>query len=933
MNRNERTTQLLKHIPFRFEEYRGQYEYEAKYMLRNMGYTAFFAPNKVTYAMSYRKEDSYLTTILEMKFHDANSNPEIVGEEQLPGRVNYYIGSKKEKWVEGAATFKKIRYENMYPGIDIEFFGNKGELEFNFILSEEADPTLIAFSLSGAKKYNIDGDGNLVIDSEAGALRFMKPYVYQECYESKVEVLCSYHIVDEKYVAFTFGEYKKNCKMNIDPVLVYSSYYGENLVEILKNIKINENKELCIMGNYYDINNGSIDGFVTKLSSDGQIELFTTIIGGVSDDDPNAIALDNKGNIYVTGTTSSNDFPITQGAFQETKGDLFDAFVIKLDSLGHYSYSTYLGGDNDDRGWGITVDEEGNAYITGETKSTNFPLQNPYLGYLGDKNGTYAFVSKINNTGSQLIYSTYLGGVDDGDPFNDNEVNDVGYGIAIDGTNHAYVTGYTQTIDFPLKNPYQSKQKGLRDAFITKFEADGSAIIYSTYLGGVLDDTGTAIVVETNGTAYVCGVTSSVNFPIKNPFQSVLKGSSDIFITKLRADGQELIYSTYLGGSGVEEQYSENIVPLSVDNQGNVYITGATNSVDFPLRYPIEDHLNGDYDAFITKLDASGNKLRYSTILGGSTDDTGTGIAVDNNGTVYVVGVTNSVDFPVVHAIQPNFSGYMKGFVAILRLETLSFELILDAPKTVNIGNQLVYTITVTNMGPDKSSGATLIDHIPENTRFLAASVGNGSYSYKEGVLEFSIGMLEVLESTVIYIMVSPIELQEVTNLISVESEGDTKTAYTTTLVIDDVSKMKESINILKAHLERNSLRLKYLLELDSERKETLTTGIVVRNEKTKSLVLILHNESSRAFEANISILNLDSADGLGRLWWSKKVILKENEVKNYFFALPPASYEFFAENIAEEVSILIGERSDEPNTPINQSNFIESNTFRLNNL
>ncbi len=330
---------------------------------------------------------------------------------------------------------------------------------------------------------------------------------------------------------------------------------------------------------------GSYDAFVTKLSPTGSALVYSTYLGGGGSDVGDGIVVDSTGNAYVSGQTTSTNFP-TKNPFRAANAGGFDAFVTKLSPTGSaLVYSTYLGGNGYDYAYGIALDSARNAYVTGYTHSTNFPTKNPFQGvYPG---GYYtAFVTKLSPTGSALVYSTYLGG----------SYADVAYGIAVDSTGNAYVTGSTGSANFPTKNPFQGVSAGNFDAFVTKLSPTGSALVYSTYLGGNSVDAAYGIALDSAGNAYVTGYTHSTTFPTKNPFQPA--HAFDAFVTKLSPTGSALVYSTYLGGSnGSDIGYG-----IAVDSTGHAYVSGQTNSTNFPTKNPFQAANAGNYDAFVTKL-------------------------------------------------------------------------------------------------------------------------------------------------------------------------------------------------------------------------------------------------------------------------------------------------------------------------------------------
>ena len=443
----------------------------------------------------------------------------------------------------------------------------------------------------------------------------------------------------------------------IDPALVYSTYLGGSYEDTGYGIAVDSSGNAYITGYTWsdDFPNplqstygGSGDVFVTKLNATGSALIYSTYLGGRSNDYGHGITVDADGNAYITGDTSSDNFP-TVNPLQPDYGEWGDAFVVKLNASGSaLIYSTYLGGSYHDNANGIAVDRWGSAYITGETLSADFPTQDALQP---DHGGGYdAFVAKLNAAGSQLVYSTYLGG----------SSGDNGGGIAVDALENAYVTGVAGSNDFPrTPGAYQTAFGGGEDAFVTKINAAGSTLVYSTYLGGTSYDGGNDVSVDVDGNAYITGFASE-GFPTANALQPDYGGGPhDAFVAKLNATGSALIYSTYLGGSGLDWGNG-----IAIDTSGNAYVTGQTNSGGFPTQDPFQPDPGGNVDAFVVKLNASGSGLVYSTYLGGGSNDYGTGIAVDADGNAYVTGGTASSNFPTVGPLQPSNAGEFDAFVA-----------------------------------------------------------------------------------------------------------------------------------------------------------------------------------------------------------------------------------------------------------------------------
>ena len=433
---------------------------------------------------------------------------------------------------------------------------------------------------------------------------------------------------------------------------------------------------------------------------------YSTYLGGSNDDIGYAIAVDGTGAAYVAGYTTSTNFP-TQAPFQASVAGQSDAFVTKLNATGSLIYSTYLGGSNGaDYAQGIAVDGTGAAYVAGYTTSTNFPTQAPFQASNAGVGGG-AFITKLNAAGSALIYSTYLGGSN----------TDIAQGIAVDGSGAAYVTGYTVSSNFPTQLPFQASNAGSKDVFVSKLNATGQTLIYSTYLGGSNNDIAQGIAVDGTGAAYVTGSTSSAGFPTQLPFQGSNAGSKDAFVTKLNATGQALTYSTYLGGSSIDSGWG-----IAVDGAGAAYVAGFTNSTNFPTHLPFQASDAGQSDAFVTKLNAAGSALTYSTYIGGSGDDFAHGIAVDGSGAAYVAGYTNSTNFPTQAPFQASNAGQTDAFVTKLNAagSALTYSTYLGGS-----GYDVGWPIGIDGTGAAYVTGYTLSADFPTQAPFEAAYSGS----------------------------------------------------------------------------------------------------------------------------------------------------------------------------------------------------------------
>jgi len=671
-------------LPLAFEPNVGQTDAQVRFLARGGGMTAFFTDTETVMVLSRSRQAKKPVgpgraeapaeveqTVVRMKLAGAGQPRRAIGLEKLPGISNYFIGNDPAKWRTDVPHYGRIQYEGVYPGIDLVWYGNQRRLEYDFVVAPGADPKQIQVAYEGVESLGVEANGELVLRTGLGEVRQQKPRVYQETGGKRVEVGARYAIVAGNRVSFELARYDRRRELRIDPVvLVYSTYLGGSGEDRGNGIAVDGAGSAYVTGGTVSTNfptrspyqathhGGDFDAFVTKLTPAGNALVYSTYLGGSAGENGCGIAVDATGSAYVTGGTTSTDFP-TQSPYQATLQGVGDAFVTKLTPGGDaLSYSTYLGGNGTDVGYRIAVDGAGSAYVTGVTTSTNFPTQSAYqAAYQGGWDGGWdAFVTKLRPAGNALVYSTYLGGSGD----------DYSGGIAVDATGSAYVTGYTQSTNFPTQSPYQAAHQGGWDAFVTKLTPAGNALVYSTYLGGSDFDWGSGIAVDAAGSAYVTGATTSTDFPTQSPYQATYHGGDcDAFVTKLMPAGNALFYSTYLGGSG-----QENGKEIAVDAAGSAYVTGSTNSTNFPTQSPYQAKNQGHNDVFVTKLTPAGNALSYSTYLGGSSNDYASGMAVDAAGSAYVTGYTQSTDFPTQSPYQATYQrGSWDAFVTKIQLD------------------------------------------------------------------------------------------------------------------------------------------------------------------------------------------------------------------------------------------------------------------------
>jgi hypothetical protein len=644
-------------LPISFEPNFGQTDASVNFLAHGTGYLLRLTPKGATLCLSGTQNAS--PSQMTIKLVRGNRAAQAEGLEALPGKSNYLFGNDRTQWRTNVPNYAKVRYRNVYRGVDMIYYGNREQLEYDLVVAPGTDPQIIKLAFGGVESMRIGREGDLLLSARSGEVRLHKPVIYQESDGVRQGVEGSYVLTGRRRIGFKIAKYDTGKPLVIDPRLNYSTYLGG-----------------------------------------------PTLRGGAQEQ-ANAIAVDSSGNAYVTGWTAATDFPVGKGAIQPLKGVGQNAFVTKLNAAGTgLIYSTYLGGSNNaDEGRGIAVDSSGNAFVVGRTASANFPVT-PTAFQTALQGGGGAFVTQLNAAGDGLLYSTFLGG--------DKTISTLANGIALDSAGNAYVTGYTQSATFPVTlgafrtsffaisgfvskfNPaasgraslvystflpaaifasgiavdssgnayvtgygntpgiatpgaFQTSLGGGDDVVVTKLNATGSGLIYSTYLGGSGQDRGTGIAVDAFGNAYVAGSTASMNFPTTpGAFETSFPGvSAHAFVTKVNATGDGLIYSTYLAGDGGISN-TEQANGIAVDYAGNAYVTGVTNSISFPITSDgFRNTTPGALKAFATKLNVAGDNLVYSTYLAGSNQDVGYAVAVDALGNAYVAGYSASANFPV----------------------------------------------------------------------------------------------------------------------------------------------------------------------------------------------------------------------------------------------------------------------------------------------
>jgi hypothetical protein len=619
-------TRALERMPLYFIENRGQLDPSVAYSVQGRDTTLYFTTEGMTLVRTDRRRggsgskgrletasfgrdripapDAGRWTV-KLDFVGANRKPRIEAKDPTPAVVSYFHG-RKENWKTGLATYGSIVYSDLWPGIDLIYSGTATRLKYTFLVKPGADPAQVRLAYRGVRGIRLNEAGQLEVDSPAGGLRDDKPYAYQEVDGRRIEVKAAYSLdrtsgsAPHRY-GFALGSYDRDKPLVLDPaVLVYCGY-----------------------------------------------------IGGNDTDTGHGIAVDSLGNAYITGQTNSTQatFPVTVGP-DLTRNNGLEAFVAKVNAAGTaLVYCGYIGGIGTETGYGIAVDGSGNAYVTGYTASdeATFPVTvGPDLTFNG---GNDAFVAKVNAAGTALVYCGYIGG----------SGGDTGYAIAVDSSGSAYVTGQTFSTEatFPVTVGRDLTYNGQGDAFVAKVNAGGTALVYCGYIGGGFADIAYGIAVDSSFNAYVTGQTISpqATFPVTvGPDLTFNGGTFDAFVAKVNAAGTALVYCGYIGGNGNEQGNG-----IAVDTLGNAYVTGNTSSTefDFPVTVGPDLTYNGLGDAFVAKVNAAGTALVYCGYIGGSSDDSGYGIAVDGFNNAYVTGQTNSSEatFPVTIGPDLTYNG------------------------------------------------------------------------------------------------------------------------------------------------------------------------------------------------------------------------------------------------------------------------------------
>jgi hypothetical protein len=645
-------------LPMVFEPNQGQAQPGVRFLARGSQYGISLEATRVELLLAtphlldpgtVNNAHPEMPQAVSLELVNANKSASVEGNRLQPGKSNYFIGNRPADWISGVPQYAEVDCSEIYPGVNLRYYGRSGKLEYDFVLSPGADPSALALRVRGVKDISLSASGNASLQLAEGTIDLELPLIYQEDANGNHQPVPGHFVLRPKQeIGFVLGAYDPTKSLVIDPVLSYSTLIGANTSVQLQGIAVGATGDAYVVGSTYATNYpvvaplqatnaGYQDAIVTKLSPAGDVILYSTYLGGGGFDSGLAIAVDSSGDAYVTGSAEWG-FPTTPGAFMTNcPGSCTQSpFVTKILSDGKLGYSTYMGGDGG-VGWAIAVDSSGAAYITGVAGV--LPLVNPF-----QSTPAGAFLQKLSPDGGSLTYSTYLGGG-----------SEVGRGIAVDSSGSAYVVGNTSSPNFPVKNAIQQSPLGLPatpNAFVTKFTSAGDELAYSTFLGGSSNfsqgDFATGIAVDSMGNAHVTGTSDSCDFPLMLNALSTDCASPNIgakmFVLTLNPTGSQLLFSTFLRSAGPGG--------IAVDAVGNSYVAGSTLATDYPLLNAIETtapQQPSSSQGFVSEFDLAG-KLLFSTYLGGTDGSLPVGIALDKNRNIYVAGQGQG-DFPLLHPI------------------------------------------------------------------------------------------------------------------------------------------------------------------------------------------------------------------------------------------------------------------------------------------
>jgi hypothetical protein len=648
-------------LPLSFEANQGQADSRVKFQSRGSGYSLFLTDTEAVLSLAKPehqeatklgpnkdKDEAARSAVLRMRPVGANPKPHITGVKELPGKTNYFIGNDPAQWRTAIPTYERVEYQSVYPGVDMAYYGNQQQLEYDFIVAPGAKPSAIEMDFEGADEVEITDNGGLIIAVGDAEVVQSAPVIFQEIGGEKRTVAGRYALREKGRVGFEVDEYDVSQTLVIDPTINYATYLGGNGFDWAWGLAVDTQGNVFVVGEAGSsfptagtgdtTHNGAADVFVSKLIpnanlSQAQQLSYSTFLGGNDNDRGLDIALDSTQALaYVTGYTSSTNFPNTAGVFDRSHNGGQDAFVAKLNATGGLTWSTFMGGSSNDLGVSLAVDSQGVAFVTGYTADAATNYQQTAGAFDTTHNGGVdVFVTKLTSTGTRT-WSTFIGGGGD----------DYASDIALEGGTIPYITGWTHdaAIDYPTTmGAFDTTHNGSADGFVTKLNAMGSQLSYSTFIGGADREESNAMFLSAGGVVSITGLTMSNNFPTTAmTFDNSINGGTygDVFVAQLNTANNTLAFSTYLGGNG-----SETSQDIAVDSAGFIHVTGGTESTNFPTQNAIQNSNGGGFDMFIAKLNPAlqnNNILIFSTYLGGASHDVSTGLGLDSLAQVHICG-------------------------------------------------------------------------------------------------------------------------------------------------------------------------------------------------------------------------------------------------------------------------------------------------------
>ena len=800
------TTNLLRSMPVAFEANDGRTDSRAQFLMRAPGYTSFFNEREVTFSFHHVKPEKIEDrrerqqrgekrlleqSDIRMTLLGAQPSAKLIGEEGLPGLVHQMVGTNTAKWHRNIPTYARLTTRDVYREIDLTYYGNAQSLEYDFIVRPGGEPSDIRLRFEGTSGVDIDPEGNLRLRSGPQEVAvWHAPVAYQVVNGTRQEVACQFTSLGQHDIGFTPGAYDRNIPLTIDPILLYSGYFGASGADSSEAITVGPTGEIFLVGEttsldfpavgYRVVPYQSNDVFVAKIAANGSSYYFYTYFGGSGDDFGNAIAVDSSNTVFIAGSTDSADFPLANAHKSYFAGEQ-DAFFARFSADGFVLlYSTYLGGSNFDAGNALALGPSGTVFIAGETDSgSTFPKKSAFQSAAGG--GLDGFVARYNPTlsgSASLLMSSWLGGGDD------ERIS----AVVADAT-YIYVAGEVNSLDsltstFPVKNAYQSVYGGGgSDAFVAKINPTAATVSWATLLGGIFEDTADAVAIDSAANVFVAGTTDSDNFPTVNPQQAAIAGplffTPDAFVAKFSTNGSSLLYSTYFGGDA-----SETARGVAVDASGIIYLIGNTDSTNLPVTQGALQTTNGGGgDVFVARLNpvASGpNGIIFSSYYGGpGLEEAGLGncIFVSTNEEIFITGLTTSTNGLPLAGIGTEFpyrGGYSDSFLARLAAPPDLSVSVTGSVSTVLTGSNLVYTARVVNSGHSNYTSVVLTNLLPATVNFVSISVTRGTYTRTNQTVYWNIGTLTNRTTATMSITVTAPQPGLVTNyarLTAAESE------------------------------------------------------------------------------------------------------------------------------------------------------------------